>query len=427
MTASPKVFVQDGAGPLVDPSNPGIVDFPAGVNVTPGNTISITLQDTSSVSFWSLQVIGVDELTPVPTLTNVNPTTHIVTSPGSTVTFVVPSGVAGRTYIIASVVNNGGAPFTSEFGIYTLTASGFRVAAVGERFEGDAVFGWTRTVNKFIRTGVGSGGSPTGVAGGDLGGMYPNPEVLKIHGVFVTGTPANSKTVRVTSPTTAVWAQLTEDDILPGFTIASFVPAGTNYAATVELGTTISGVTASATYVSGPPTAGSITNVLGGSVGGGDINPGSWTFNSPFASGSMTGSIKRTGLSTAPTWTIHLSATGATVKTTDVVVTWLPLVYHGASLVGTYNAAFITALVTSNLQASRVTTYTDNAGPAQFLYYAIPSSYGTPTFHIGGFDYPGTLVAAAVAVTNAHAIVQNYDLWQVVATPNLGSTTVTVT
>ena len=160
MTASPKVFIQDGGGPFIDPSNPGVPNFPAGVNVTPGNTISIFLQDSSSVSFWSLQIIGVDELTTVPTLTNVNPVTHLVATPGSIVTFVVPSGVAGRTYIFSSMVNNGGVPFTSTFGIYTLTVDGFRVAAVGERFEGDAVFGWARTVNKFIRNGVGSGGGP---------------------------------------------------------------------------------------------------------------------------------------------------------------------------------------------------------------------------------------------------------------------------
>jgi hypothetical protein len=141
----------------------------------------------------------------------------------------------------------------------------------------------------------------------------------------------------------------------------------------------------------------------------------------------MAGSIKRTGIAAAPTWTIHLSVTGTTVQIINVVVTWLPLVYHGVSVVGTYNAAFITGLSSSALQASRVTTYSDNAGASQFLYYAIPSSYGTPTFHIGGFNYAGTMVASAVAVTNSHGVVQNYDLWQVVATPNLGSVTVSVT
>jgi len=67
--------------------------------------------------------------------------------------------VAGRTYLFQSIVNNGGPAYTTTFGIYTLTSGGFRVGAVGERFENDPIFGWTRTVNKFIKNGVGATGA----------------------------------------------------------------------------------------------------------------------------------------------------------------------------------------------------------------------------------------------------------------------------
>ena len=158
MAASPHVLVQDGAGPFINPDNTGDLNYPAGVNVTPGNTVSIKLASADSVGQWTLRVAGTDEDTAIPTLANVDPITHIVSTPSSIVTFTVPAGVAGRAYVFQSMVNNGGPAYTITFGIYTLTASSFRVGAVGERFENDHVFGWTRTLNQFIKRGGGGGG-----------------------------------------------------------------------------------------------------------------------------------------------------------------------------------------------------------------------------------------------------------------------------
>jgi hypothetical protein len=158
MAASPHVLVQDGSGPFINPDNTGIPSYPSGVNVTPGNTISIKLASADSVGKWNLKVIGTDEETAPPTLAGVDPTTGVVSTPSTVVTFTVPAGVAGRAYIFQSMVNNGGPAYTTTFGIYTLTSGLFRVGAVGERFENDPVFGWTRTLNQFIKRG--GGGSP---------------------------------------------------------------------------------------------------------------------------------------------------------------------------------------------------------------------------------------------------------------------------
>jgi hypothetical protein len=441
--SSPSVQVQYSS----DPSPGTWYETAGGIDVAAGDTVSIRLKTPGPVGQWFLKVFGVDEVTAsAPPLTGVSGTGEVA-SPSTVVTFTLPVGVGvGRAIILRSTVDGGGPGQVSTFGVYTLLSSGFRVGAVGERFEGDPDFGWTTLLNAFIRSGGGGGGgAPSGPAGGDLGANYPTPSVVALRGVALSATPPSTGAIlEATDSTNAAWLnlaneavvigspsgnvkrQLTQDDILPGFSIASFTPTGTNYSAVVELGTEISGVTASASYVSGPPVSGTITNSTGGSTGGTDTAPGSWTFNSPFASGSMAGSILRSGIGAAPTWTMTLNVTGASAKSSAVTVTWLPRVYHGASVSGTYNAAFITGLASSNLQTSRVTTYTDNALAGQYLYFALPSSYGTPIFWSGGLQYAGSLEASAVAVTNAQGIIQNYDLWRVSTTPGLGSTTVTV-
>ena len=56
--------------------------------------------------------------------------------------------------------------------------------------------------------------------------------------------------------------------------------------------------------------------------------------------------------------------------------------------------------------------------------YAIPSSFGTPTFNVGGFD-GGFKKLETLSFTNASGHTQNYDIW-VSVNAGLGSTAVTV-
>ena len=177
MAASPHVLVQNGSGSYVNPDAPGDPSYPGGVNVTPDNTISIKLVSADSVGQWNLKVIGTDEETVLPFLVDVDPPTGIVSTPSTVVTFHVPAGIAGRTYIFQSIVNNGGPAYTTTFGIYTLTDGGFRVGAVGERFENDPLFGWTRTLNQFIKRGGGVGG----------GGVPPSRRVIAGTGLLGGG------------------------------------------------------------------------------------------------------------------------------------------------------------------------------------------------------------------------------------------------
>lgn len=61
-------------------------------------------------------------------------------------------------------------------------------------------------------------GTPTGAAGGDLGGSYPNPDVEAVDGVVFTGVPAVGNVPVATSATTAVWGPPAEILMADGVT-----------------------------------------------------------------------------------------------------------------------------------------------------------------------------------------------------------------
>ena len=205
---------------------------------------------------------------------------------------------------------------------------------------------------------------------------------------------------------------LSIDDLAAAFAIAGFSVTGTNVAAVVQVGTTLSSITAAATYVSGPPSTATISDTAGGT----------WSISGPYASGSRAGTISSSTNNFSCTFT--LTAYGPKgAKTASVTIYWDPKVYHGPATPGTYNASFITAL-SSNLQPSRACSFTDTMGAGQYDYYAAPSSYGTPTFIYGVLPGGWSLVASGVSVTS-NGVTQNYDLWKS-NQPNLGATLWTV-
>ena len=72
---------------------------------------------------------------------------------------------------------------------------------------------------------VGAGGPPTGTAGGDLGGAYPTPDVLKVHGVTYPATPTTT-TVPVVTATNTVTYQTVPNAALTNSTLAFSSAAG---------------------------------------------------------------------------------------------------------------------------------------------------------------------------------------------------------
>ncbi len=68
--------------------------------------------------------------------------------------------------------------------------------------------------------------------------------------------------------------------------------------------------------------------------------------------------------------------------------------------------------------------FTVNATDGKYIFFAFPSSFGTPAFVVGGFE-GGFAKVKTFDFTNASGFTESYDVYQS-ANANLGQTTVTV-
>lgn len=107
-----------------------------------------------------------------------------------------------------------------------------------------------------------------------------------------------------------------------------------------------------------------------------------------------------------------------------VTIAFQPKVYWGKTNKASLANADILALEGSALAGGRGRSFTVNAGAGEKIVYAIPTSFGTPTFNVGGFD-GGFTKAQTLEFTNASGYKQSYDVWMSV-NAGLGSTAVTV-
>lgn len=106
-------------------------------------------------------------------------------------------------------------------------------------------------------------------------------------------------------------------------------------------------------------------------------------------------------------------------------ITFQPRAYWGvAQNKEIYDSADILALSESALTSTRTRNINVNAGEGEHIIYAIPSSFGTPTFKINGFE-GGFVKVGTINFTNASGYSQNYDVYKSV-NPNLGNTQVVV-
>lgn len=99
-----------------------------------------------------------------------------------------------------------------------------------------------------------------------------------------------------------------------------------------------------------------------------------------------------------------------------------PNLYYGIATKITTSAEVIA--LSKQLKSSKAFTFTVNAAEENYIFYCLPTSYGTPTFNVGGFD-GGFTKQETISVTNASGYTQNYDVWKS-DNAGLGSTTVVV-
>ena len=107
-----------------------------------------------------------------------------------------------------------------------------------------------------------------------------------------------------------------------------------------------------------------------------------------------------------------------------VSISFTDALYWGVSNQNTYNSAFINSLSNKELSFTKSKTITVNATAGNFIYYCLPTSYGTPKFTIGGFEGGFTKIQT-INYTNVYNYTTSYDIWKS-NNSGLGNTTVNI-
>ena len=130
-----------------------------------------------------------------------------------------------------------------------------------------------------------------------------------------------------------------------------------------------------------------------------------------------------TGLSLNTSKTFTLTVEDAKQSASrNLTVNFYQGVYYGAAESITESGQIISLV--RKLQAGRNITFEVGAGVNDYIWYCLPTSYGTPSFNVGGFD-GGFTKTGSVNVTNASGFIDSYDIWRS-DNANLGTTKVTV-
>lgn len=119
-----------------------------GIDVAPGDVVTIKLGSVDGVSQWAITCLSTDETSSASAI-NASLAVNGVTK---TATFTVPTGVGRAFRFESKVVSSLGSVARATFGIYVPASVGLSVGAMNETTERDGVWGWLTRVNGLVRT-----------------------------------------------------------------------------------------------------------------------------------------------------------------------------------------------------------------------------------------------------------------------------------
>lgn len=114
---------------------------------------------------------------------------------------------------------------------------------------------------------------------------------------------------------------------------------------------------------------------------------------------------------------------GTTSTSKSITLSFLNSRCYGVSDSKNYNSDLIKSL-SKALTGSRACSFTVNSGNGQYIYYCIPTRFGTPSFSVGGFEGGFSLVHT-LDYTNPSGYTESYNIYRSDYS-NLGNTTVVV-
>lgn len=155
-----------------------------------------------------------------------------------------------------------------------------------------------------------------------------------------------------------------------------------------------------------------------------------WDYNKPPTSQSLNGESLDVDVRTKnfdnvtsnTTYTLTASD-GKSNISKSLSITFLNGKYYGSKEVSSYDSNFIQSL-TKVLTNGRTGTFTTTCGQGQYIFFAIPARFGTPSFTVGGFT-GGFAKVDTIDYTNPSGYVESYDIYKSDYS-NLGNTTVVV-
>ena len=263
-------------------------------------------------------------------------------------------------------------------------------------------------------TPVGGGGTGLFAAGGDLSGSPTFQVVIGIQGKPVSTTVPVNSAVPVWDSSIYDIRQLTQDDILPGFSITGF-----SGGSVVECGATVTNPAFTASYSSLPASA-NITNT--------DNIDSPLTLTTPFTSGTVVGSFTHSTVNSSVTFT--LTAVKGVTRTATTTITYEARSFGG---VGSAGAASATASGSTAILNTSHGTLGDeglhssdvgqNYGPfspsTQKIYLLLQHTGSAHVFKDqNGFTFPMN-APTTFSFTNQNGAVLSMDLYE--STNNLST------